>query len=396
MEKTRLAEEGLRQSQKLEALGRLAGGVAHDFNNLMTVVTGYADRLLRNQGLAGDQREAIEQMRVAGDRATQLTRQLLAFSRKQILQPVMLDLSGAIADMQQMLRPVLREDIKVVTELAEGLWPVKADPTQINQVVMNLATNARDAMSRGGRLTIRTANFQGDSPSAPSQPDIPAGRYALLEIADNGHGMDEATRSHLFEPFFTTKRAGAGTGLGLSSVYGIVEQSGGFIRVKTAPNQGAAFLMYFPTCVTQLGEDTARDARRGTESPAPRGSETILLVEDEASVCELVAADLRDVGYNVLAAKNLGEALAAAAAHSGTIDLLLVDVVLPGVSGPKVVEMLKERGLAARVMYMSGHAEKHIVDHGVLAEGLAFIGKPFTAEALAHKVRGTLDAPLLK
>jgi two-component system CheB/CheR fusion protein len=332
--------EQLLHSQKLEALGRLAGGVAHDFNNLMAVVTGYGRRVLRDSGLDAAHRSSVEQMTRAGEGAANLTRQLLAFSRKQVISPVVLDLNEVVDKMRAMLPTVLGEDIAVDFNLQPDPWPVLADPAQITQVIMNLAVNARDAMPKGGHLKLRTANVESPASGAVIHEDLPPGRYALLSVSDNGTGMSEEVQGHLFEPFFTTKEQGEGTGLGLSSVYGIVQQSGGHIRVDTAPGRGSAFSLYFPASGERSGatgdDETAAAlcAPDGPAAPVLRGSETILLVEDESSVCQLVTTELQELGYRVLPCKTAGEAICVSETHEGPVDLLLSDVTLPGISGP--------------------------------------------------------------
>ncbi|HOX04882.1 MAG TPA: PocR ligand-binding domain-containing protein [Planctomycetota bacterium] len=387
----RKATEQLAHSQKLEAVGRLAGGVAHDFNNLMTVVTGYGRRVLRDGGLGAGHRSAVEQMTKAGEQAVNLTRQLLAFSRKQVINPVVLDLNETVDGMRKMLPTVLGEDIAVAFELQSDPWPVLADPTQIAQVIMNLAANARDAMPAGGRFIIRTANIRIPAAASGGHGDIPPGRYALLAVADTGAGLSAEAREHLFEPFFTTKQVGDGTGLGLSSVYGIVQQSGGHIRVDSLAGRGTTFSIYFPAEGTENARGATNAAPNEPKAATPRGSETILLLEDEPSVCQLLTDELQELGYMVLPCRTAGDAIRKAEAREGPVDLLLSDVVLPGVSGPTLVKMLKDRGKVKRVLFMSGHAEKHIVQRGILADGVDFIGKPFTAEALAAKIREVLD-----
>lgn len=390
------ATEQLFQAQKMEAVGRLAGGVAHDFNNLMTVVTGYGRRLLRDPAMNSTQRAAVEQMAKAGERAVSLTGQLLAFSRKQVIKPVMLDINESVEEMRKMLPTVLGEDIAVALELQSGSWPVLADPTQITQVIMNLAVNARDAMPTGGHLTIRTANVQAPASGDGIHQDLPPGRYVLLSIADTGTGMSEETRSRLFEPFFTTKRHGEGTGLGLPSVYGIVQQNGGHIRVDTEIGRGTTFSIYLPATGVETGDEAMPQSSNGQENLVPRGSETILILEDESSVCELLTVELQELGYRVLPCQTVGEAIRAVEEHGGPVDLLLTDIVLPGMSGPTLAKTLRDRGKVRHVMFMSGHTEKHIVQHGVLKEGVAFIGKPFTAEALAIRVRDILDGKTVR
>jgi len=387
----KVKSDQLLHSQKLEALGKLAGGVAHDFNNLMTVVTGYGQRLLRDDGLSAAQRSALEQINKAGEGAVNLTRQLLAFSRKQVTEPVVLDVSELVDSMRKMLPPVLGEDIAVFFELSPAPWPVKADPTQISQVIMNLAVNSRDAMPTGGDLTIRTANVQAPATDGEAHEDLPPGRYVLLSVSDNGTGMSAEAQEHIFEPFFTTKSYGEGTGLGLSSVYGIVQQSGGHIRMDTQLGRGTTFSLYFPASDEEPGKRAAPRIPGAEEAPTLRGSETILLLEDDPAVCDLLTTELRELGYRVLPCKTAGDAIRQAEALKVPVDLLLSDVVLPGISGPTMAKMFKDRCLVKRVLFMSGHTEKHIVNHGVLIKGVAFIGKPFTTEALARKVRETLD-----
>jgi len=382
----------LLHSQKMEAVGRLAGGVAHDFNNLMTVVAGYADRLLRKMGESDPSYKGIEEIKKAGERAIVLTRHLLAFGRKQILQPERLDLNAAVMDMMEMLQRLLGEDIDLSAELEPGLGKIMADRVQIDQVIMNLAVNARDAMPQGGALAIRTANVELDDHSHLGYL-ASSGPHVVIEVRDTGSGMDEEIRERIFEPFFTTKEMGTGTGLGLSTVYGIVRQSGGDVRVYSARGQGTVFKIYVPRCEAPAEEARAPKEGKPAAAGGPlRGSETILLVEDEEALRELAALDLREMGYTVLEAGTVGRALAVADQHEGPIHLLLTDVVLPGLSGRRLFEMLTNRLPHVGVLYMSGHAERHIVHHGVLQAETAFLGKPFTSETLAAKVREVLDA----
>ncbi len=388
-----LLQAQLLQAQKMDAVGRLAGGVAHDFNNMMTVVTGYGNRLLRDPGLTGFRRAAVEQMVRAGERSAALTRQLLAFGRKQVLQPVRLDLNDVVAEMREMLPSVLGEDVLLEVALEKEPWPILADHTQVSQVIMNLATNARDAMPQGGRLTLRTANVEHGEQRRRRHPEVLPGRYVRLEVSDTGTGMTPEVREHLFEPFFTTKEPWAGTGLGLSTVYGIVSQSGGHIEVDTEPGKGSSFKVCFPALAEEKTGQEPASASPAQAGDAARGSESVLVVEDEPEVCDLVAAELRDLGYEVLACKNVGDALQAAESSPAPIDLLLTDVVMPAVSGRRLADMLTSRGQVRRVLYMSGHTEKYIVSHGVLEAGVDFISKPFTLEDLADKVRSILDRP---
>ncbi|MGA3015850.1 MAG: PAS domain S-box protein [Bryobacteraceae bacterium] len=379
-------EEQLLQAQKMESVGRLAGGVAHDFNNLLTVINGYCDLMLEGMETSDPLREHLNEVRGAGQRAAALTQQLLAFSRRQVMRPQVLDLNGFLRETERLLQRLIGEDVRLVTVLDGALGKVKADPGQINQVILNLAVNARDAMPAGGRLTIETANVDIDAESAATQVGSQAGRYVRLSVSDTGAGIDGQTREHLFEPFFTTKPAGQGTGLGLSSVYGIVRQSGGWITVYSEPDQGTQFHVYLPR-LEELGEAAALPV----ENPAPAfGTETILVTEDQDSVRRLVSRMLRGLGYHVLEAANGTEALAAAAAHPGPIHLLITDVVMPEMSGRELGSELQRRRLEVRVLYMSGYTGNVIARHGLLEDGVAFIEKPFTAESLAGKVRHVL------
>jgi PAS domain S-box-containing protein len=388
VEDRRRLEAQLSQAQKMEAIGRLAGGVAHDFNNMMHVVTGYSTRVLKTIPESDPHREHIAEIQKAGKRAATLTQQLLAFGRRQTLQPRLLDLNTIVSSMVRMLQSVLGEDVKIVTNLAPDAWHVKADPVRLEQVLMNLSVNARDAMPTGGTLTIETANvslgeYHGHDPA------VPPGSYVMLAVSDTGSGMDEETRERLFEPFFTTKASGQGTGLGLATVYGTVEQSGGAIRVYTAPDLGTTFKIYLPRGA--CGEK--EDATAATAADSPGGCETVLVVEDEDSVRQLTVLELEELGYRVLQAQNPDEARQRSREHSGPIDLLLTDVVLPGGSGPDVYERLAPERPDMRVLFMSGHAEKRIVHHGVVDPGVAFIEKPFTSEQLATKVREVIARP---
>jgi hypothetical protein len=379
-------EAQLAQAQKMETVGRLAGGIAHDFNNLLGVMTGYGELLRRR--LAGDERlrKYAEDIIKAAERAAGLTRQLLAFSRKQILQPRIIDLNDAVGDMEKMLRRLIGEDIHLITVFDDKLGSVRADPGQIEQVLMNLAINARDAMPRGGRLTIETGNVDLDSSYSQLHPDVEPGRYAMMAVSDTGHGMDAEILSHIFEPFFTTKEAGKGTGLGLATAHGIVKQSDGQIFVYSEPGRGTTFKIYLP----RVDEAAAAPLAPAVEAELPGGSETVLLAEDEAALRELVAESLRSMGYLVLEARHAGEALAIGEQHP--IDLLITDVVMPAMSGRELGERLAALQPALKVLYMSGYTDDAVVLHGVLSEGVPFLQKPFTAEALARKLREVLDA----
>ncbi|MBC7932299.1 MAG: PAS domain S-box protein [Rubrivivax sp.] len=382
-------EAQLLQSQKMESVGRLAGGVAHDFNNLLTVVNGYGELALRKLAKGDPLRPYIEEIRKAGERAANLTRQLLAFSRKQILQPKVLDLNDYVAEANRMLRRLIGEDIEIVLALRPNLWKVRVDPSQLDQVLVNLVVNARDAMQHGGRVTVRTDNVTVDAETAHRGEAPQPGPHVLLTVSDTGHGMDEGTRARIFEPFFTTKDVGKGTGLGLSTVYGIISQSGGFVTVESEPERGAAFKIYLPRV-----EEEAREAHAdaAAEEGLPRGTETILLAEDEEVVRTMTKNILEECGYTVLAAADGKFALDVAASHGGEIDLLLTDVVMPQMSGRRLAEHMKTTHPGTRVLYMSGYTDDAILRHGVIEETAAFMEKPYSPDALARKVREVLDA----
>ena len=380
-------EDRLRQAQKMEAIGQLAGGVAHDFNNLLTAILGYAnlvsDGLSENDARRLDVQEIIK----AGDRAAALTRQLLAFSRKQILQTTLVDLNALIGNTSQMLRRLIGEDIQLVTALAADLAPVRADAGQLEQIVINLAVNARDAMPDGGRLSIETSNVELDDSGAMQQVEVRPGRYVMLAVSDSGVGMDEDTKRRMFEPFFTTKEQGKGTGLGLSTVYGIVKQSEGYVWVYSEPGKGAAFKVYLPQA-----EGAAEAA--GTLAPktlASGGSEKVLVVEDEEAVRYLTRALLERSGYRVVDAANPHDAEAVFNEQTDSIDLLITDVVMPGSSGPALFKRLAERQPGLKVLYMSGYTDSTIIREGRLDTGGTFMQKPFTGDGLVRKVREVLD-----
>ncbi len=386
-EERRQLEAQLLHSQKMEAIGRLAGGIAHDFNNLLTTILGYSDLVMtalgRDNPLYGD----MEQIMRSGKRAASLTRQLLAFSRRQIIQPVVLDLNRVIRDMKKMLGHLIGEDIQLVTTLRSDLWKVRGDPGQIEQVIMNLAVNAKDAMPLGGKLTIETANVDLDDGYARNHGvEVIPGPYVMFAISDTGTGMDKDTQAKIFDPFFTTKEKGRGTGLGLSTVYGIVKQNHGFIWVYSEPGEGTTFKIYLPRA-----EETETLRKEKTSRETVGGSETILVVEDDQSVLGLAASALSKYGYSVLEAETGEEALNLLGGHEGEIHLLLADVVLPGMSGRDLAEGLTSRSPHTKVLYMSGYADNAIVLHGVLEEGIEFIQKPFSPESLARKVRQVLD-----
>jgi PAS domain S-box-containing protein len=382
-------EERVRQANKMEAVGQLAGGVAHDFNNMLTIIAGHGDLLAEDSTLTDDQRRSIEQIRQACIRASSLTAQLLAFSRRQVMQPKVLNLNDVVANMEPMLRPLVGEHITLFTVLSPGLGHVRADPNQLEQVLINLTMNARDAMPDGGTLTVETGGCDLDEDGISRQRlDARPGRYVSLRVADTGVGMDEDTLARIFEPFFTTKPKGKGTGLGLSTVYGIIKQSGGSIGVRSRPGQGASFTIYLPRV-----EEPACAEITDTESPgAFEGTETVLVAEDEPGVRSLVRASLRLKGYTVLEAGNGTEALALAERHSGPIHLLLTDVIMPQMNGRELSERLKARRPGLKVLFMSGYTDDAVLRHGVVTEDLQFIQKPFTPSALAGKMRTVLDA----
>ncbi len=383
-------EEQLRHSQKMDAVGKLAGGVAHDFNNLLSVITGYSSMLSTSLGPDSEERDFVEEIAKSAERASRLTRQLLAFSRRQVLKPVSLDLNEVVNDMEKMLRRLIGEDVELATDLKSEIGAVEADPGQIEQVLMNLAVNARDAMPRGGRLTLATGRTELDADYCSRNPDVLPGKYVLLSMSDTGCGMDAATISRIFEPFFTTKGLGEGTGLGLSTVYGIVKQSGGHISVYSEIDEGTTFRVYLPTV-----EECAMDATQAIPQPSTRGSETILLVEDEDGVRKLAQLILERRGYSVIAACHGPDALEKSAEFDGEIPLLLTDVVMPHMSGRDVYELLSASRPGLKVLYMSGYTDSAIVHHGVLEAGTPFMEKPFMPETLARNVRDVLDMDTL-
>jgi len=377
------------QSQKMEAVGRLAGGIAHDFNNLLTVITTSCDLLREDMGPDDPKREDVDQVRQAADGAAALTRQLLAFSRQQVLTPQIVNLGDVVYGVEKILRRVIGEDVDLVTVLGADVGAVKADVGQLEQVLMNLAVNARDAMPTGGKLTIETANVEHDPDYAREQEAAPVSRFVMLAVSDTGTGMDEATKARIFEPFFTTKELGKGTGLGLATVYGIVRQSGGFIWVYSEPGLGTTFKIYLP----QVDEGAVAAAAGAKTAPGTshRGTETVLLVEDAAAVRSVIHEALVRQGYAVLDAPNGGEALRVAESHAGPIHLLLTDVVMPGLSGRQLSDQLTRIRPETRVLYTSGYTDDAVVRHGVLESGIAYLQKPFTVEGLARKVREVLD-----
>ena len=380
-------EEQYRQAQKMEAVGQLAGGVAHDFNNLLTAILASTDLLLETLPAYHPGREDALETRKAALRAADLTRQLLAFGRRQVLQPRVLDVNELVDNLGKMLRRLIGEDIDLRTELPPDLGAVRADPGQLEQVIMNLAINARDAMPNGGKLTIETANVLLDDAYVATHTVVLPGPYVMIAGSDTGVGMDAATKARVFEPFFTTMEKGKGTGLGLSTVYGIVKQSGGYVWVYSEPGLGTAFKIYLPRV-----EGTAEPVlASGSVSQSPRGTETVLLCEDQQEVRSLTHRILVAHGYDVLVAASGEEAVELAQAWPGAIDLLLTDVVMPGMSGPKLVRQLAPIQPAMKVLYVSGYADEAIVRHRVVEPGMAFLQKPFTSDLLARKIREVLE-----
>ncbi len=387
-------EEQLRQAQKMEAVGRLAGGIAHDFNNLLMVIQGYADLLTERLADGDPLRRNAEQIQTASQRATSLTRQLLAFSRKQMLAPKVLNVQSVVAEMEKILRRLIGEDIQLETSSAPDLGLIKADRSQIEQVILNLAVNARDAMPEGGRLTIETANVELDKAAAHPPAVLSPGKYVMLAVTDNGCGMDAETQAHIFEPFFTTKEKGKGTGLGLATVYGIVKQSGGYVWVYSEPGRGTSFKVYLPRIEDEpaaRGRDGKTDARA-----LPRGSETVLLVEDEKGVRELAREYLELVGYTVIEAEDGHTALELAAMHVGPIQLLMTDVVMPGISGRELAGRVKAIRPDIKILFMSGYTDQAVVHHGILDTDAALLQKPFTMAALAAKLREILSTEMVQ
>ena len=381
-------EEQLLQSQKMEAVGQLAGGVAHDFNNILTAIVGYTDLLAAELGTNVQQLEDLEEIRKAARRAAALTRQLLAFSRKQVLEPRIIDVNGVVLNLDKMLRSLISENIELKTVLADDLAAARADPNQIEQVIMNLAINARDAMPEGGTVTIETRNATLDDAYAAQHVSVIAGEYVMLAVTDTGCGMDEKTQSRIFEPFFTTKPAGRGTGLGLSTVYGIVKQTGGNIWLYSEPGKGTTFKIYLPA-IAALPEDIGKVA---PADALPRGGGTVLVVEDDEQLRRLTHRALASQGYTVLEADRGSTALDIARRHKGHIDLLLTDVIMPDTNGRKLAETIRAARPGLRVLYMSGYPDGAIASHGMLEPGVAYLAKPFTTDAVTRKVREVLEA----
>jgi PAS domain S-box-containing protein len=382
----RVLEDQFRQSQKMEAVGRLAGGIAHDFNNLLMVISGYTEVLLDQltpENALHAKAEAIQQ---ASDRATTLTRQLLAFSRKQLLELKVIDVNAIVADMERLLRPLIGEDIELTTSLAPAVGCTRADAGQLEQVIMNLVVNAKDAMHNGGKICIRTASVTLDDTYRPENTFIKHGPYVMISVSDTGQGMDRDTQARIFEPFFTTKEKGKGTGLGLSTVYGIIKQSGGYVFVQSELGRGTVFTIYFP----RVDEPSASLGALPASLAAVGGAETILLVEDEESVRQLVRETLESRGYHVLEAANGQDALAVAASHADTIHLIITDVVMPGLSGHELVQKLLPARPGTKVLYLSGYAEDAFASPLPADGKRIFLQKPFTLQSLSRRVREVL------
>ena len=380
-------EEQLRQAQKMEAVGMLAGGIAHDFNNLLTIINGYSQLMLNNLAKNDPNRHAAEQIMKAGDRAAGLTNQLLAFSRRQVMQPKVLDMNNLVSGMSAMLRRLIGEDIDLRLTLSADIGRVSADPGQIEQVLMNLVVNARDAMPKGGALTVETGNVTLDEHYAERHVAVKPGSYVLLAVSDTGSGMDEATKGRLFEPFFTTKAPGKGTGLGLSTVFGIVKQSGGTVEVYSEQGSGSSVKVYLPRI-----DQAVRLEREGRRKHPIKGSETILLVEDDEMVRTLVRETLQRDGYKILDSADPVEAQRVSESFRGKIQLLIADVVMPKLSGKELARALTGRRQEMKVLYMSGYTDGAIVNSGILQKEVAFLQKPFTPAALSAKVREVIES----
>jgi two-component system, cell cycle sensor histidine kinase and response regulator CckA len=384
------SEQRLRQAHKMEAVGQLAGGLAHDFNNLLGVILGYCDILEEQAALPAATRKMISEIHSAGDSARNLTRCLLAFSRRQILQPVALDLNTTVNQMQIMLGRLIGDDTELVSMLGRDLGTIKADPNQLEQVLMNLVINARDAMPDGGKIAVETANVEIDETEQRQYPFIPAGRYTRLMVSDTGTGIDMETKSHIFEPFFSTKAAGKGTGLGLSTVVEIVKQSGGAIAVSSKLGEGTAFKVYFPRC-----DQAPAALLPGSAKAICGGTETILLVDDAAPLRRLTRRLLEDSGYKVLDSGDPAQALRMAGEYPGTLPLMITDLFMPGFSGSVLARKLAPFHPETKVLYSSGYDEDAIIQLGVCGQDYAFLEKPFTRADLLRKVREILDSPLL-
>jgi nitrogen-specific signal transduction histidine kinase/ActR/RegA family two-component response regulator len=387
-ERYRLLFQQLVQAEKMQAIGRLAGGVAHDFNNVLTIIMGYAQQLIDFPEANPDVvQNNAGQIITASNRAAALTRQLLAFGRKQVLQPTIVNLNAIIVDVDKMLRRLISENVEIVTRPAPKLGAIKADPGQIEQVLLNLVINARDAMPTGGTLTLETANIELGQAYADEHAGVRPGPHVMLAVSDTGVGMDAETQAHIFEPFFTTKETGKGSGLGLATVYGVVQQSGGHISVYSEPGRGSTFKVYLP----RAGDVIEPQAVSPVQQPAMRGKETILVAEDDEQVRDLAVAILKACGYMVLELEHANDAERVCEHHGGEIDLLLTDVVMREVSGPELARRVQKVLPEIKVLFMSGYTDSAIVHQGVLDPGIAFLPKPFTPSTLAGRVRQVLD-----
>lgn len=383
-----ILEKQLLQSQKLEAIGRLAGGIAHDFNNLLSAITGYCELIRMQLHTEDPLYKKIEQISKCGERASALTRQLLAFSRQQVFQLKVLNMNDIVLDIENMLRRLIGENIAFRTALSEKLGIIKADPSQMEQIILNLVINARDAMPNGGHLTLETSNIWLDEGYAQMHFSVTPGEYIMIAVTDTGSGMDEATKAHIFEPFFTTKEQGKGTGLGLATIYGIVKQSSGNIWCYSELGKGTTFKVYLPL----YSHDTIPVHSTKPVSKFKQGQETILVTEDEESVREIACEFLRLTGYKVLSAANGGEALMLCQNYKDTIHLLLTDVIMPGISGKQLAQTLSQLRPNLKVLYTSGYTDNSIVHHGILDDGIPFLQKPYNMESLNQKVRDILDS----
>jgi PAS domain S-box-containing protein len=384
----KLLEEQFRQAQKMQAIGVLAGGVAHDFNNLLTVISGFSDMIYDALPPGDVTRDLVSQIRLAGDRAASLTRQLLAFSRRSVLRPSVLDLNAIVSSSERMLHRLLGEDIELTSALAPGLGRVRADAGQIEQIIINLAVNARDAMPEGGKLTFETANVELDANYCQTHSEVAPGPYVMLAVSDNGCGMTKETQARIFEPFFTTKEPGRGTGLGLAMVFGVIKQSGGHIGVYSELKQGTTIKIYLPRTWELATPSLAPPV------PMPKGNEKVLLVEDEEGVRTLARLTLERCGYTILVARDGAEAVQIAEKHPGPIHLLITDVVMPGMGGQKLAEAMALCKPGIKALFMSGYTDDAVVRHGILHSEVPFLQKPFTPETIAQMVRKVLDAPV--
>jgi nitrogen-specific signal transduction histidine kinase/CheY-like chemotaxis protein len=383
-----VADRTAQQISRMEAIGQLAGGVAHDFNNLLTVILGHSEFLLKRDESAKNRRSRIEEIRKAAERGAWLTNQLLAFSRNQHLEPTVLQLNAVLEDMDDILRRVIGEDIKLDILVDPHLGWAKVDRGQFQQIVLNLAGNARDAMPQGGHLGIETMNISITAGPAKPQPYIAPGEYVAIIVRDSGHGMDAETRARIFEPFFTTKEKDKGTGLGLATVYGIVKQSGGYIWVESEPGRGSSFHTLLPRVATPIHQEVLQEV-----FDFRFGGETVLLVEDDPALRTMAAEVLRDTGYNVLTAPCGADALQAAANHQGPLDVLLTDVVMPGMTGRELADQIVARYPQTKILYMSGYTDDAIGNHGLHGQTLRVMQKPFTHDTLARRVREAIDGP---